>query len=1660
MAEPSADLIPALAAGVASAPSQCSAEPASAVPAAAALRMPSGPILVKGGGVSSVSVCSGSRALASSLVGSNAGVDALLGGALPDSDAEREPSCNATSLSHVDDLGSLNKWAECSPEPCPWDALSVSSLSVAEEPRPVSETLDAATEAAGPAEGSDISDWQCVVTPDPGNQLSKGVGVSSSAVPAQVSVNRAVQQAVARFAEDPAAALRLPWETPLMKAIFSEDDATALANLVPVSFAFKRDASSVAGRPSALKLEGNICEHAIRKFRDDDNLLKEERLLHRATAKWALVVFRYARECGLAPETEEEIIACFGTRSVHTVTKRANTFAAYLRWLDVVSNSNVSAFCDAAYWKYLKFLESSGAAASSATSFLSSVRFSKFVLGLSRAEEPSRKCVGLSETLAGQAGVVRQAAPLTVDQILVIHEALHSEDTSRWDRAFCAYCLVALYGRARHSDLKRISHIEWDVPQDADRSRQGSQGYIIIYTKHHKTSRATAKKLRLLPIVIPVAGIHSKPWIHAAQDAFAAVHLTLRGEVNGPLFRPPRNFDSLSLCRRSITSDEVSVFVRLLLGLGRDAPTEGDRVTSHSMKRTCLSWASKAGFDRLTRSCLGRHAYATEGTEAIYSVELSLPHVQKLEALIKFIVNGSFAADASRALMWAFPPPAAEIASPGRFPVPAETSSVTPAEERPGAVEPDSGDEGQSSSSTSSSSSSSESDSDGGSEGSLTKRRRAGLADDKRIEPEGGWVVHRRSYILHRVYRGKILMCGRPRTQAYDLVEDITRMGNLVCKTSAGAFVGYEPFERTCDREEVEGMSFGAAMTSLVESEAHFEQRASEVRLSDTSVQALRRHGFKTLGQLAYTVGQPGQLIPEAEFTDWCRNHVPAASAADLASLKRLLFEAQTLALTQLRAQVTEPDSASKRVPEAERERRLQQLRDELSGLNIEGPLEPGRKLLDECSHQEAVGQLKYLSPDKCVSRLHEVTRAKDSSRQVEIDQSRFIIKETQDEFSMPASSALQVQEALRRRGLAYTFAQAVSWNAYDKYVTKLFGHMHRDPPPSHNRISVSQIVEADRLVFTHLIELNIKPKQEPSGLGPLDEALHAALESHQVSFALMHLASKGGNNPRRPWKRQQVQQDCVKSLADRSLSLIILRKLSRESEHPGGHSWTSGAYVRGGNLGARCNMKLFPAVSALLAVLLRAACDDAVFTSLALLTNQSAWVHKDLNNASGSINTAIALSSFSGGGIWVQGGGKVPCPLDPNLDPGCIRSFAEGVVRFDSHELHCTEPWAGNRCILVGFVVKGYQAFSPDLIGDLLKLGFNLPDLGTGDIFAAPGAVPSFPVVLEVFSGMGRLTAQLRARGASGSLAVDSAQVSAPAAPPKILDVAQNQQLLLAWLEADHVVGVHFAPPLLMPSDLELAVASLVSRAVELCLLVSIELPLSCQRLHPSGALRLVARCADSAPTREFCLLLLVPMLVQAAQLWVRTYAWDVAAKLADGFVPRRFLIAVLLVRGQFHWPVARMERLKSDFQLPPHLDCDLRVLPTGAQLLRVLQNAIQRNASSSSEQLARDRAIFFKTWLSRAKELENEEASFKASLEPHVASILAPKRLLLFKELLSAYEYPDPEVFDEITHGIRLTGQTPNTGIFPPTFKPAMRQAANLEKWAPGSRSRVLEA
>ena len=107
------------------------------------------------------------------------------------------------------------------------------------------------------------------------------------------------------------------------------------------------------------------------------------------------------------------------------------------------------------------------------------------------------------------------------------------------------------------------------------------------------------------------------------------------------------------------------------------------------------------------------------------------------------------------------------------------------------------------------------------------------------------------------------------------------------------------------------------AMASLLDSEAQFLQRANEFRISEPTVRRLKTSGLTTFGVLAYAHGQPGQQINDEAFETWVGAKIdPNAPMADISSLKRLLFESQTLMLASLKDQISSQDSlAVKRVP-------------------------------------------------------------------------------------------------------------------------------------------------------------------------------------------------------------------------------------------------------------------------------------------------------------------------------------------------------------------------------------------------------------------------------------------------------------------------------------------------------------------------------------------------------------------------------------------------------------------------------------------------------------------------------------------------------------------------------------------------------------------------
>ncbi|CAK9028187.1 Uncharacterized protein SCF082_LOCUS18247 [Durusdinium trenchii] len=202
-------------------------------------------------------------------------------------------------------------------------------------------------------------------------------------------------------------------------------------------------------------------------------------------------------------------------------------------------------------------------------------------------------------------------------------------------------------------------------------------------------------------------------------------------------------------------------------------------------------------------------------------------------------------------------------------------------------------------------------------------------------------------------------------------------------------------------------------MALLLDSEAQFDLRIAECKVPDTLRDALKGNGIDTLATLSYSFGQPEQAIDHDAFAQWVRTLDPRATMGAVASLRRLTFESQTQLLAILKEQVTAPDTAVKRIPQAEREARM--------------------------------------------TLVHELTSLKTPDRILDIEANKIVVKDKEDKLEVPAHTSLQVLEALKRRGIALDFGDCVGFIERERYVQTLFEHLHREPPQGYQRCTIAQ---------------------------------------------------------------------------------------------------------------------------------------------------------------------------------------------------------------------------------------------------------------------------------------------------------------------------------------------------------------------------------------------------------------------------------------------------------------------------------------------------------------------------------------------------------------------------------------------------------------------------
>ena len=314
-------------------------------------------------------------------------------------------------------------------------------------------------------------------------------------------------------------------------------------------------------------------------------------------------------------------------------------------------------------------------------------------------------------------------------------------------------------------------------------------------------------------------------------------------------------------------------------------------------------------------------------------------------------------------------------------------------------------------------------------------------------------------------------------------------------------------------------------MTSIVDSEAHFSQRCSEVGLSDPGAQAVINAGFSTLGRLAFGVGQPGTAVTTQESERFANNILGGmATMRDIAALRRLV-------MAQLREQVSNPEAAATRkIPPVERESKMRQLKARLPGLLIQGQIEPSHALLTLVAQMWENKQLQYIPVERLTSREYEVMHSK-STKQLQIDPDKLLVKEEAKVPDQTATTELQVLEAFKRRGVAFAFIDCMSWDCHETYLQMLFSHLRVDPPEGHSRATLQQILRADRQALLAMIRKDVSARRLPSGQLQMDTALIQALESYEVSFHLVPLPkTKVADNKPGPSQQQYGPQPASSS--------------------------------------------------------------------------------------------------------------------------------------------------------------------------------------------------------------------------------------------------------------------------------------------------------------------------------------------------------------------------------------------------------------------------------------------------------------------------------------------------------------------------------------------------
>ena len=450
----------------------------------------------------------------------------------------------------------------------------------------------------------------------------------------------------------------MPWETGFAARVFQYRDPPSWPysfspTVGRVDFMTERhkSANESSSSSSAAPISRPALPFALRRLRVTKVEVDPDSLRQRAITVWRIIIEDdlNASSTGIILKEQCETLASesilnktlddtFAVKSTATLYKRGREMLSFVQWFRQQHlNGSPLHFVEEHLYRYVDFLRLEKSAPTKASSFIQSVRFTVTLLGCVTAPMDtviSARIKGACFNMYLNKRPLKQACPLSVSEVKALEEAAINGDCVH-DRVAAGFMMFCLMSSARVADAQNVTNLKLDTFENVC--------LLECDTLRHKTATTSEKKTTFLPYIALGSVFNqsswAKSWMQARKDS---------GLVDSSWAMPAPNLKGGWLNRR-LTTGEITLWLRDILVTNNCDVEAVERLSSHSLKTTMLSWAAKFGLDLQTRRILGHHVDPEARSALTYSRDALIDAQIKISDMLTVLGSGGFNPDLSRA---------------------------------------------------------------------------------------------------------------------------------------------------------------------------------------------------------------------------------------------------------------------------------------------------------------------------------------------------------------------------------------------------------------------------------------------------------------------------------------------------------------------------------------------------------------------------------------------------------------------------------------------------------------------------------------------------------------------------------------------------------------------------------------------------------------------------------------------------------------------------------------------------------------------------------------------------------------------------------------------------------------------------------------------------